>query len=303
MARDAEYMEANLPGLEPWKVSKCYLHLYAENQIRIMWENIVLQGAGGRTSYEVASSAMKQHKSQLGYGYTLETTGEVYDCRSFGLYHTEVGPDVEKNDFFENIQLRSSNMKPERAVPDYLEKIGSTGWLYRCTAEGWTGSEYMKYCSVSGVPGWYAADRTGTLLEPVEPLLLALDSALDITSYQTLEPLGDNVYRYNDGSAEAGLTVRFCAVEAEEPAFYLCESNGTLVEPLMSVDVSREKIAVTLPSAPPQQPEQPEQPEKTGGTHVVIVIMCMLLAAVALMLSIAVLRLSSSRRSASRKHR
>ena len=33
----------------------------------------------------------------------MENDGNRYDNRKFGLYFTTVGPDVKKNDFFENI--------------------------------------------------------------------------------------------------------------------------------------------------------------------------------------------------------
>ena len=83
-----------------WQVKKLYLHLYEEAQVRMDW-NVPLSAFGGRTGLEVATQAMDCHKSQLKY-FTMED-GVKYDNTLFGLYASEVGPDVMKDDFMEHI--------------------------------------------------------------------------------------------------------------------------------------------------------------------------------------------------------
>jgi hypothetical protein len=54
------------------------------------------------TAIMLAKEAYDKHRSQQG-AFTMENDGNRYDNRKFGLYFTTVGPDVKKNDFFENI--------------------------------------------------------------------------------------------------------------------------------------------------------------------------------------------------------
>lgn len=84
-----------------WDVPKTYLHLYSENKIRMNWDE-PLSGFGGKSSFEMAVESFACHKSQQKW-YSVRKVEGVYDCQAFGLYRTLVGPDVEKNDFFENI--------------------------------------------------------------------------------------------------------------------------------------------------------------------------------------------------------
>ena len=96
-----------------WEVKKLYLHLYKENQIEMDWDQ-PLSAFGGRTGFEVAEDAYGWHFSQHDQGQKNKETGKYeyfvveprtsdYSCYRFGLAYTTVGPDVEKNDFFENI--------------------------------------------------------------------------------------------------------------------------------------------------------------------------------------------------------
>ena len=58
--------------------------------------------AATNTSLEVAQEAYTWHISQSEKSYAVLDHGK-YDNSVFGLYRTLVGPDVEKNDFFEHI--------------------------------------------------------------------------------------------------------------------------------------------------------------------------------------------------------
>lgn len=88
-----------------WQVKKLYLHLYKENQIRMDW--LTPQPAcGGLSLLEVARKGMAKHASQTKY-YKVKDGGE-YDNALYGLAVTTLGPDVAKNDFFENLPAGAS---------------------------------------------------------------------------------------------------------------------------------------------------------------------------------------------------
>ncbi len=83
-----------------WDVPKTYIHLYPENQLRMDWKQ-PLSAFGGKTGLEVAAEAFAFHKTQQ-ERWRVEDGGE-WDNAIFGLWRSTVGPDVEKNDLFENI--------------------------------------------------------------------------------------------------------------------------------------------------------------------------------------------------------
>ena len=102
LAANPAYDPASAAKYGPWQVRKVYLHLYKPDQIVMDWDQ-PLRAFGGMSGTEVANSALSCHKSQQPIGYSAQTSGR-YDCRLFGLYYSSVGPDVEKDDFFENIE-------------------------------------------------------------------------------------------------------------------------------------------------------------------------------------------------------
>lgn len=89
-----------------WNIKKCYLHLYPKNTVVMDW-NRPLKAFGGKTGIEMAIEGYQYHKSQTSKWFRVEGEGSKYDCRKFGLYYSTVGPDVEKNDFMENIPPES----------------------------------------------------------------------------------------------------------------------------------------------------------------------------------------------------
>lgn len=102
-----------------WEVKKFYRHLWKENQIVFDW-TVPLASMNGFTSIELATEAYElHHKTQASSGFSVTKTGTEYDNRIFGLVHTTVGEDVNKNDFLENIDLSG---KPEvSAVEEVIE--------------------------------------------------------------------------------------------------------------------------------------------------------------------------------------
>lgn len=92
-----------------WEVPKTYVHLYPENPIVMNWD-IPMENFGGMTPYEVAKElGFPCHVSQqYGWGYFFrghDTCAEIphYNPSFYGLYRSNVEPDVQKNDMFENL--------------------------------------------------------------------------------------------------------------------------------------------------------------------------------------------------------
>ena len=101
LAADPEFDPPSAALYGAWQIKKVYIHLYKQNQIVMDWEQ-PLTFFNGRTGLEIANAALECHKSQQPIGYSAKASGR-YDCRLFGLYATTVGPDINRNDFFENI--------------------------------------------------------------------------------------------------------------------------------------------------------------------------------------------------------
>ena len=100
-AADEKKYPASIKESGIWDVPKCYIHLYGENKIVMDWRQ-PLDAFGGKTSFEIAEEAFLCHVSQRKTDYHVEDWGDC-DNRLFGLYRSLVGPDEQKNDFFENL--------------------------------------------------------------------------------------------------------------------------------------------------------------------------------------------------------
>lgn len=103
-ASETDY-PATLELYGTWDVPKVYVHLWEENQITMDW-HAPLERFGGMTGMEIAAIGFDKHVSQRTKTYYSVHDGGDTDCSLFGLFHTTVGPDVEKNDMFENIPAR-----------------------------------------------------------------------------------------------------------------------------------------------------------------------------------------------------
>ena len=92
-------------------VKKLYIHLYDENMIEMNW-GVAYESMDGKTPLEMAKLGFSQHRSQQGgkvrfrgKDFKFEVVrGGLFDNARFGLYNSTVGEDVDKNDFFENIE-------------------------------------------------------------------------------------------------------------------------------------------------------------------------------------------------------
>ena len=92
-----------------WDVPKTYVHLYEENQIVMDWDQ-PMESFNGMTPFQVTKELgfpchISQQYDFAWYIYPYETAAEIprYNPCYFGLYRSTVGPDIEKNDFFENV--------------------------------------------------------------------------------------------------------------------------------------------------------------------------------------------------------
>ncbi len=92
-----------------WDVPKTYIHLYEQNQIVMDWDQ-PLESFGGLTAFLVNRelgfpchvSQQRAFWNQI-YPYYKASKVQEYSPCNYGLYRTTVGPDVAKNDFFENL--------------------------------------------------------------------------------------------------------------------------------------------------------------------------------------------------------
>ncbi|MBO2516974.1 MAG: hypothetical protein CW338_06840 [Clostridiales bacterium] len=98
-----------------WQVKKVYLHLGRENTIEMDWDQ-PLSAFDGMTGFEKAKEVYKLYISQQGAAQKNPDTGKYekfaveprdskYSCYRFSLVYTKVGPDVNGNDFLENVDM------------------------------------------------------------------------------------------------------------------------------------------------------------------------------------------------------
>ena len=111
-------------ALEPWQVEKTYLHLYPEGEIRMDWDT-PLDSLGGKTPFEVTQEGFACHQSQHWtwfyrwiYGTAQSPIRRAADITSYspcryGLYDTQVGPDVAGGDFFEHVETYAQRAQAE----------------------------------------------------------------------------------------------------------------------------------------------------------------------------------------------
>jgi LmbE family N-acetylglucosaminyl deacetylase len=86
-----------------WQVSKLYLHMYPENPVEMDWDK-PLSAFSGRTGFEMAQEGYSKHMSQHRLEqFKVEPRDSARSSYRFGLARSVVGPDVNKDDFLENI--------------------------------------------------------------------------------------------------------------------------------------------------------------------------------------------------------
>lgn len=101
LAADGSYDPESADRWGTWQVKKMYSHLYENNQITMDW-NTPLDDSGVITPMFLAWEGYDKSKSQLA-AFSMERDGVKYNNALFGLYWSAVGPDINKNDFMENV--------------------------------------------------------------------------------------------------------------------------------------------------------------------------------------------------------
>lgn len=112
-ANDISFDEDTYEKYGVWQISKLYLHLYKANKITMNYD-IPLEYFNGKTAYEVSKEGYSKHLSQQWTWFTAWINGKnnsykkateikTYSPIEYGLYYTNVGKDMEKNDMLENI--------------------------------------------------------------------------------------------------------------------------------------------------------------------------------------------------------
>lgn len=110
LSGDADAFPEQLDRFAPWQVPKTYLHLYPDNPITLDLD-VPLEAFDGMTAYEVTKErGFPCHASQTAdfawYFRGADRATEVtrYSPCRYGLFHTTVGLDTGKGDFFENLE-------------------------------------------------------------------------------------------------------------------------------------------------------------------------------------------------------
>lgn len=111
-----------------WDVPKTYLHLYPENPIYMDWDQ-PLESFDGMTAFQVTQKlGFPCHETQqtsydwyITYAASAAAIPEYSPCE-YGLFRSTVGPDVNKNDMFENVlthvQLQQEQERREREAEE-----------------------------------------------------------------------------------------------------------------------------------------------------------------------------------------
>ena len=102
LAMDESYDPESVQTYGTWEVKKVYLHLYPENQAKFDWERPFSPDSPISPIF-LAKEAFDKHRSQQ--GFSMNRDSQIYESNLFGLYYTAVGPDEDKNDIFEHIEL------------------------------------------------------------------------------------------------------------------------------------------------------------------------------------------------------
>ena len=140
LANDPEFAPELVEQYGLWDVPKAYFHLYKENEILLDWDQ-PLESFNGMTAFQVTQKlGFLCHESQQWTWFPTWINGEnrnitkasqikSYSPCRYGLYHSTVGLDVEKNDFFENIttyaedyRIEQERLEQERLEQERLEK-------------------------------------------------------------------------------------------------------------------------------------------------------------------------------------
>ncbi len=121
LAADPAQLTASAETYGAWDTPKAYFHLYGENQIVMDWDT-PMEELDGMSPFQVTQQlGYPCHNSQQGTWFTGWINGKngnvitradqiaTHNPCEYGLYRTTVGPDVAKNDFFENVTTHAQD--------------------------------------------------------------------------------------------------------------------------------------------------------------------------------------------------
>lgn len=106
MAGDPQNFPESAEEYGVWDVPKFYMHLYdPDHRIMIPWDE-PLENMMNLSARQIAHVGFEKHTTEAhqSEAYSLDTYGTKWDYSCFGLYRSLVGPDIENNDFFENLE-------------------------------------------------------------------------------------------------------------------------------------------------------------------------------------------------------
>lgn len=124
ISADAESFPESAEKYGTWDVPKTYLHLYKENQVTMDWDQ-PLDHFGGMTAFEVNQKLgfpchITQQFDQYVYwlygpGNTITQATQIRSWSPcyYGLYRSNVGEDILKNDLMENVIPYSEQMRQD----------------------------------------------------------------------------------------------------------------------------------------------------------------------------------------------
>lgn len=101
-AADPTLYPDSLEKYGTWDTKKLYIHLYNENELTMDVYAQPMKNYLGLTATEVSKLAYSKHYSQW-FACNYDSYNRRWNNSKYGLYRTTVGPDVNKNDFFENV--------------------------------------------------------------------------------------------------------------------------------------------------------------------------------------------------------
>lgn len=179
-----------------WVPLKAYFHLYDKDNTGIVCDfDKPLACFSGKTAFQMSQLGFEYHKSQHiyhtfvdwlygtpKYSRTKASSIEKYNPEKYGLYRSEVGPDVLKNDLFENIpasalstaastQAASSETTPAkpgtgRAISSQAVSSASSGLVSSraAAAQAPAGPVGSRLPAIIGAAVFLAATSAGALL-------------------------------------------------------------------------------------------------------------------------------------------
>ena len=109
VSSDPEKYPESAANYGTWEVPKAYFHLYGQNRIYLDWDT-PMENFDGMTPFQVSKQLgfgahVSQHNNFNWWIKPYDTAASIpsFSPCVYGLYHSTVGEDVAKNDFFENL--------------------------------------------------------------------------------------------------------------------------------------------------------------------------------------------------------